>query len=834
MASDTIQPTQTSNVENSTVAPLATLVGFASLPADTFAEGPPTGADISANGRTGPFAGPPVQGFSGVQFAPGGDGSNYWFLSDNGFGSKINSPDYLLRVYQVAPNWAGSEGGDGSVEIQGFVQLSDPSDLIPFDIQNEGTPERLLTGADFDPESIVLDASGNLWIGEEFGPYLLQFDASGQLLQAPIATPNVNTLITLNGQDPIVIGHRGASGERPEHTLAAYELAIEQGADFIEPDLVVTKDGVLIARHENEISGTTDVADRPEFADRQTTKIIDGAEFTGWFAEDFTLAELKTLRAKERIPDVRPGNTEFDGQFEVPTLAEVINLVKQVEAETGRIIGIYPETKHPTFLAKEGTFVDGTPINLDTSQILVDTLIAEGFTDPSRIFIQSFEVQNLIEIQARLDAEGLSDIPLVQLYGDTTAGADPNDSFSFPYDIRYNIAQGNDLAAIYGQDFLDTAENPLSANTLYADLDSPEMLQLLRNKYAEGVGPWKNNILLREALDTPVDGNGDGVAEISTQLTGEITSFIDDAHAAGLQVHPYTHRNEERFLTLNPDGTPQTPESELAQLISIGADGFFTDFPATGDLVRDQVVADEVRSPDNPAVLAGEAVANLPRSRGFEGMAFSPDRATLYPMLEGTVVGDPAGSLRIYEFDVASATYTGLAGLYQMESASHAIGDFTPINVNEFVVIERDGNQGEAAAFKKIFKIDLADIDSRGFVAKEEVVDLLNIADPNDLNGDGSTTFDFPFVTIEDLLVLDEDTLLVANDNNFPFSIGRGPDIDNNEIIQIELVKPLNLDSLLGVAGIERLSALFPSAADALTSVASAGDGITIPSTALI
>ncbi|NJL47629.1 MAG: hypothetical protein HC929_09280 [Leptolyngbyaceae cyanobacterium SM2_5_2] len=322
--------------------------------------------------------------------------------------------------------------------------------------------------------------------------------------------------------------------------------------------------------------------------------------------------------------------------------------------------------------------------------------------------------------------------------------------------------------------------------------------------------------------------------KFSTQLTGEITSFIDDAHAAGLQVHPYTHRNEERFLTLNPDGTPQTPESELAQLISIGADGFFTDFPATGDLVRDQVVADEVRSPDNPAVLAGEAVANLPRSRGFEGMAFSPDLATLYPMLEGTVVGDPAGSLRIYEFDVASATYTGLAGLYQMEATNHAIGDFTPININEFLVIERDGNQGEAAAFKKIFKIDLTDVDSRGFVGKEEVVDLLNIADPNDLNGDGNTTFDFPFVTIEDLLVLDQDTLLVANDNNFPFSIGRGPDIDNNEIIQIELDRPLNLDSLLGVAGIERLSAIFPSAEDALAAAAPAGDGLMVPPIAAI
>jgi glycerophosphoryl diester phosphodiesterase len=783
----------------------AELEGFASLPADTFAEGPPTGEGISGNGRTGPFEGPPVQGFSGVQFAPGGDGSTFWFLSDNGFGSKANSPDYLLRLYQADPNFAGSENGDSSVEIQGFVQLSDPNNLIPFEIQNESTTERHLTGSDFDIESFVIDGNGDIWIGEEFGPYILHFDATGKLLEAPIPTPNITNLKTLNGQDPIVIGHRGASGSRPEHTLEAYQLAIELGADFIEPDLVVTKDGVLVARHENEISGTTDVADRPEFADRKTTKVIDGAEFTGWFIEDFTLAELKTLRAKERIPGIRPDNTQFDGQFEVPTLKEVIDLVKQIEADTGKVIGIYPETKHPTFLAKEGKFLDGTPINLDTSQILVDTLIVEGFTDPNRIFIQSFEFQNLIEIQARLDVEGLGDIPLVQLYGDTTTGANPENAFSFPYDIRYNVAQGNNLAEIYGQAFLDAAENPLSENTVYADLDNPTMLQVMRDLYAEGAGPWKNNFLLREALDTPVDGNGDGVAEITTQLTGEVTSFVDNAHAAGLQVHPYTHRNEERYLTLNPNGTPQTPESELAQLISIGVDGFFTDFPGTGDAVRDQVVADFVRSPDNPGVLAGNEVSNLSRSRGYEGMAFSPDRKTLYPMLEGTVIGDPAGSLRIYEFDVSSSAFEDLVRFYQMEAPNHAIGDFTPINEHEFLVIERDGGQAAGAEFKKIFKVDLSEVNADGFVKKEELVDLLNIGDPNDLNGDGKTTFDFPFVTIEDVLVLDKDTILVANDNNYPFSIGRdfsGQEIDNNEVIQIKLNQSLNLDPRLGVAGL--------------------------------
>src|SRR5215208_3606484 len=153
---------------------------------------------------------------------------------------------------------------------------------------------------------------------------------------------------------PLVIGHRGASGYRPEHTLASYELAARMGADYIEPDLVSTKDGVLVARHEPEISTTTDVADHSEFADRRTTKTIDGAPVTGWFTEDFTLAELKTLRAKERIPDIRPQNTAYDGLFEVPTFQEVLDLRKRLSKELGRRIGIYPETKHPTYFRSIG------------------------------------------------------------------------------------------------------------------------------------------------------------------------------------------------------------------------------------------------------------------------------------------------------------------------------------------------------------------------------------------------------------------------------------------------------------------------------------------------
>ncbi len=188
---------------------------------------------------------------------------------------------------------------------------------------------------------------------------------------------------TLPAAHPLVIGHRGASGERPEHTLASYRRAIEVGADFIEPDLVMTRDHVLVARHENEISGTTDVADHPEFAARKTTKKIDGERVTGWFTEDFTLAELKTLRARERLGDLRPQNRAYDGQFQIPTFAEILALA----ATTHGRVGVYPEIKH-------GTYFDGLGMNMEAP--LLTALKKAGYTkktDP--VFIQSFEVGNL-------------------------------------------------------------------------------------------------------------------------------------------------------------------------------------------------------------------------------------------------------------------------------------------------------------------------------------------------------------------------------------------------------------------------------------------------------
>ena len=237
-----------------------------------------------------------------------------------------------------------------------------------------------------------------------------------------------------------VVAHRGASGERPEHTLAAYERAIDAGADYIEPDLVVTKDLVLVARHETEVGGTTDVAEREEFAARRRSRDVDGTAVNGWFAEDFTLAELQTLRARERIAGVRPGNARFDGLWQVPTFAEIVKLVRAKERETGRTIGIYPELKHPTALLQQS--------GIDSVDLLASALKADGLTGPgAKVIVQSFEVEPLRRLHKLLP-----DTTLMQLVG--VAGG-PADSPALRYDAMIQpagLAEIASYAAIVGAD----------------------------------------------------------------------------------------------------------------------------------------------------------------------------------------------------------------------------------------------------------------------------------------------------------------------------------------------------------------------------------------------
>lgn len=696
-----------------TVAP--TLVARATLSADHLEAGPPSGAlASSANGRTGPWAGQVIPGFSAA--IDNGDGT-FWAQPDNGFGSKGNSADFLLRNYLVRPAWQTAAGGDGTIAVETFISYNDRNGVLDFPIANEASADRLLTGADFDIESVVRAKDGSFWVGEEFGPFLLHFAADGTLLEKPYSLPgakspqnpylqpgetprvrasrgfealagSVNghylypivegsyaddsdlrrrevlefdtrrgvytgrtwsyqtdqepnvigdafttkndrlliverddfegdqavtkriyevnlktvdaqgylekTLVVdaLRIQNPdgigagdgygtgavfslpvqsfetvvqlkdgrlligndnnypgndarvpgtpddtefdiidlqreriepsaiTVIGHRGASGFRPEHTLAAYETAIVQCADYIEPDVVSTKDGVLVARHENEIGGTTDVSVRPEFADRRTTKTIDGARITGWFTEDFTLAELRTLRAKERLPQTRPANTAFDGLYLVPTLDEVIDLARHSVSCDGRQVGVYPETKHPTYFDS---------IGLSLEEPLVAALQANGVNRADApVILQSFEVANLKELNT------MTDVTIAQLVSGSGR----------PYDFT-------------------AAGDPRT----YKDLVTPAGLAEIAT-YADGVGLEKSVMIPRTATGT----------------LGTPTPVIADAHAAGLTVHGWTFRLENQFLpaefrsSTDPNAPGDLP-GEIRVFLDAGMDGLFSDQP---------------------------------------------------------------------------------------------------------------------------------------------------------------------------------------------------------------------------------------------------------------
>jgi glycerophosphoryl diester phosphodiesterase len=337
------------------------------------------------------------------------------------------------------------------------------------------------------------------------------------------------TLAPERGQLPLVIGHRGASGYRPEHTLGSYRLAIGLGADFIEPDLVSTSDHVLVARHENNIAGTTDVAAHPEFADRHTTKTIDGVRVTGWFVEDFTLAELRTLRATERLPELRPANTAFDGLDQVPTFGEVIDLASRHH------VGVYPETKHPSYFDS---------IGLSLEEPLLATLAANGYSGPSApVFIQSFETANLKQLH------GQTRLGLVQLL----------DELGRPYDL---VVSGDPRT--------------------YKDLASPAGLAEIAG-YAQGVGTNKNLLVPRDAqgrLGQPTTLVGDahraGLLVHPWTFRRENT-FLPSDFRQGNPASPL-------FLA-----APGDLPAELELFWRLGVDGLFTDNPDVAVATRHEL-----------------------------------------------------------------------------------------------------------------------------------------------------------------------------------------------------------------------------------------------------
>ena len=354
-----------------------------------------------------------------------------------------------------------------------------------------------------------------------------------------------------NDTTPLVIGHRGgATGYLPDHTLENYALGIQLGADFVEPDLVATKDGHLIARHEPNLIATTNVMDLPQFASRRRTAMLDGVATDGFWASDFTLAEIKQLRAVQPMGDRDPS---FNGKFQIPTLVEIIDFVKRKSREENRRIGIYPETKHPTYHQQ---------IGLPLEDRLLAVLTHAGWNHRSApVFIQSFETANLKYLRSR------TSVRLVQLVDADDVNADGSLAFNPPYDKPYDWV----VSGRAGQ---------------FKDLLTPQGLAEVRS-YADGIGPWKY-YLISTTCKTVVNGacadtSGDGLHDERDRKLLAPTDIVANAHKLGLVVHPYTFRNEQKRLASDYLGNPV---NEYMKFYELGVDGVFADFADTAFAAR--------------------------------------------------------------------------------------------------------------------------------------------------------------------------------------------------------------------------------------------------------
>jgi glycerophosphoryl diester phosphodiesterase len=346
---------------------------------------------------------------------------------------------------------------------------------------------------------------------------------------------------------PLVIGHRGAAGYRPEHTIEGYTLAIEMGADFIEPDLVLTKDGYMIARHEPMIGGTTDVANHPEFANRKTKRMVDDVEYNDWFATDFTLAEIKTLHAIQANPN---RDSQYNGLFQIPTLDEVIALAKSKSKQTGRTIGIYPEIKHSTYHAnaKDANNQPLFGLHFFENKLLKKLHKEYSNSACAPVFIQSFEVSNLQYLS------GKTDIQLVQLIDADDVKADGSMSLVAPYKQPFDFADAGDTRT-------------------FEDLLSDEGLDFVKS-YADAIGPWKPYLV--KTVDDGIDRNNDGKLTLNDRRVDGSKGVLEMAHDKGLLVHTWTFRNDASGYGF------ADPKQEMTYYFDLGVDGLFTDFADTG------------------------------------------------------------------------------------------------------------------------------------------------------------------------------------------------------------------------------------------------------------
>ncbi|MFG6447214.1 esterase-like activity of phytase family protein [Roseateles sp. BYS180W] len=793
-----------------------TLVGLAALPAATEASGPVSGQYLGVSSSLGqalPLAQQPVQGFSAL--LPNGDGS-YLAMADNGFGTLENSADFRLRVYTVRPALQG-QGGNGSVQVEKFIELRDPNKHVPFAITHHFSTERVLTGADFDIESVQRAADGTLWFGDEFGPYLLHTDATGVVLEPPIPLPdpaNAGTWLR-SPQNPeyeeasavrvmnAVRAHAQAHGVKRTPVFSPYwtMLKYDRGGVKSSPDAHYargSKPQPGLRRAGNEVF---------DVASLQAA----GYSVVTWTVNDLpTMTQLLKAGVNGMISDrpdlllqaLREFDANGDGKPGDYLLADGRVDTSKFDAQGHRgARNLRPENTLPAFEAA----LDNLVSTLETDSGITRDGVSVLKHDP------------YIEVQKcrRADGQPYTERTQEQLIKDLTL-AEIQSQFVcdklFRGDSQLNAPELSPVSALLAQ-----RRGYVSPYVLPRTQDLFDLVQAYIDYYSQGAGAQHPQAAVRVAnarsvrfnIETKVNPRSDldnhGKPYLSRtvpaqQMADTLAQLIVDN---GMQERADIQSFDFRTLLRVQEKFPAIRTVYL-----------FGDFPIYDDPANtDDGTNMQDEAGANTPWMAGlpwpyrstqlDAPARVRRSGGFEGMARSPDGRTLYPLLEQPLQGDDAKRLLLSEFDLATRRYTGRTWGYRLNERGSNIGEFLLYNDSEGLVIERDNTQGDLQGFKKIYQVSLGAAGSE--LVKTELVDLLKLADPQGLaaklptaqSGDvglGSGTYAMPFLTIESVAVLDERTLLLVNDNNFPLSAGRhvgGQTPDDNEFVLIRLPKPL-------------------------------------------
>lgn len=778
------------------------LVARAVLPAASFSEGPTSGQYIyadSINSQPLPFVNKqPIQGVSSV--LNNYDGT-FTVLSDNGFGSIENSADYNLRLYTIKPKFKNILGfGKGTIDVLDFIELKDPNQVIPFAIVNHFSSDRILTGADFDIESIQRTKNGDYWIGDEFGPFLLHFDKNGILLEAPIALPDFSE----EGKElraPQNPYSEEYSALRVMNAMRAHAQTYGSKAPVMSPWFVMLDDN-----NENTFVGSRSVTS--EFLKEASSELFNVSSLNraGHDVVVYTVNDLENmnlllalgvqgiisdrpdllLEAVENFDGDNDGNPDFidnEGLIDVtlfdaqghrgarnlrpentiPSMEAALDyLMPTLETDTGITLDGVPVLDHdPHIEAAKARKADGTSYQYADEVLVKDLTLAE---------IQSTFIADKILSGRPVQTNDLALSPVSVAFAN-------QEGFIDPY-IMPSLQQVFDFVEFY----IEYYKN--GAGQLHADAEKR----------------WKNAAKVRYNIETKInprtdaDDRGDIFAERTVNPEDFTKAVAEVIIANNLQDRADIQSFDFRTLLEAHKSYP-----------SIRTVCLFGDFPKAGTAGDGTNLQDQ--NGENTPWLAGlywpyrsTALNNpfkVPSSGGFEGMALTSDKKTLLPLLEKPLVGSANNNLLIHEFDLASKSYTGTTFEYPLSDEASAIGDFIMFSKKRGVVIERDGSQGDLNGFKSIFEVN---IDKDG-IEKQLNVDLLNIKDSNEislpgLNGDVGIgkDFAFPFVTIESVVVFNPFLIGVLNDNNYPFSVGRhvGTSLpDDNEFILVWLDQPL-------------------------------------------